>query len=123
MDDGMESPTVVPNKSCVRLGRVNARLRRRRSISRTPHTPVSTIVVRATRRVASTTNTRAIHCVRAPTGNRTERSMAFNILSNECQTREHEGKDKSSLPVGIERASTSLPKIGPLAGDSKWSTR
>ena len=53
MDDGMESPAVLPNKSCVRLGRVNARLRRRRSISRTPHTPVSTIVVRATRRVAS----------------------------------------------------------------------
>lgn len=38
MGDRMEAQaTDVPNKSYVRLGHVNARLRRRRSISHTPH--------------------------------------------------------------------------------------
>ncbi|CAK9797280.1 hypothetical protein ANTQUA_LOCUS1102 [Anthophora quadrimaculata] len=39
-----ENATDVPNKSYVRLGHVNARLRRRRSISRTPHTPPASMI-------------------------------------------------------------------------------
>lgn len=51
MGDGMEAQaTDIPNKSYVRLGHVNARLRRRRSISYTPHILVSMIVLRTARR-------------------------------------------------------------------------
>ncbi|XP_043585444.1 uncharacterized protein LOC122569047 [Bombus pyrosoma] len=107
--------TDVPNKSYVRLGYVNARLRRRRSISRTPRTPVST-------NCTTTTNTRAptIHCVLAPTGNSTEHSMASDILLNDHRTRvagkENNWRSKARARIIIWQKSNRYPI-------SRWSAR
>lgn len=118
MGDRMEAQaTNVPNKSYVRLGHVNARLRRRRSISHTPH-----ILVNMISNCTSTTNTRAptIHCVLASTGNKTECSMASNILLNN-----HRRIERMKKTTGLLRITQS--RVGIIARSnvslSKWNVR
>lgn len=102
-DEGMESEaTSVPNKSCVELGHVSARLHRRRSTLRTAHTPASGTALVGKHALTGYVLTVSWHRLVTESNSRRYRVSSLRTI----QAREGEAKvsfKEDRIPFGVSR--------------------